>query len=234
MPTAIVVLLAMDSVSVTQTITGMDGAFVLQVPKAGTYLIQVSRIGLGDFRSSAFTVGDGETVEFEISAPADPVELAGLVVEVVGNRGRDAFSRRRDEGRGVFLDPGDLALRDPQDLIDLFRDLEGVRVVWSTMRHDSGEMKPTPTVRAGANNCMAYMLDKLAVRLLPGDNRSPLTVFPLSTLQASDIMAVEIYRSLGEAPEEIRNSAFRGVWGRGGSYEEFSCGVTVFRTKPRW
>ena len=234
MPTAIVVLLAMDSVAVTQTITGMDGAFVLQVPEAGTYLIQVSRIGLGDFRSSAFTVGDGETVEFEISAPADPVELAGLVVEVVGNRGRDAFSRRRDEGKGVFLDPGDLALRDPQDLIDLFRDLEGVRVVWSTMRHDSGEMKPTPTVRAGANNCMAYMLDKLAVRLLPGDNRSPLTVFPLSTLQASDIMAVEIYRSLGEAPEEIRNSAFRGVWGRGGSYEEFSCGVTVFRTKPRW
>jgi hypothetical protein len=233
-PTAIVVLLAMDSVAVTQTITDMGGAFLLEVPEPGSYLIQVSRIGVGDFRSTAFAVADGEAVQFEITVPTAPVELTGLVVEVQGDRGSDRFRQRMEEGRGLFLTPADLALREPVELVDLFRDLDGVRVTWRTVRVESGAFVPIPTVQAGANDCMAYMLDEMPIRILPGENRSPLQLFPLSTLRADDIVAVEIYRTMSEAPEELRNRAFRGIWGRGGSYQEFSCGITVFRTKPRW
>lgn len=233
-PTAIVVLLGVDSVAVTQTLTDAGGAFALEVPEAGSYLIQVSRIGVGDFRSSVFAVADGEELRFEVTVPTAPVELEALVVEVQGNRGRDDFRRRMEEGSGIFLDPGDLALRQPVELVDLFRDLDGVRVTWRTVRVESGAFVPIPTVQAGANDCMAYMLDEMPIRILPGENRSPLALFPLSTLRPDDIVAVEIYRTMSEAPEELQNRAFRGVWGRHGSYREFSCGITVFRTKPRW
>lgn len=233
-PTAIVVLLAVDSTAVTQTLSDVEGRFALEVPEAGSYLIQVSRIGVGDFRSSVFAVADGEDIRFEVTVPTTPVEMTPLVVEVQGDRGRDGFRRRMEAGRGIFLDPGDLAARDPVELVDFFRDLDGVRVTWRTVRVESGAFVPIPTVQAGANDCMAYMLDEMPIRILPGENRSPLALFPLSTLRPDDIVAVEIYRTMSEAPEELRNRAFRGVWGRGGNYREFSCGITVFRTKPRW
>ena len=81
---------------------------------------------------------------------------------------------------------------------------------------------------------MTYLLDDRPVRGGIGDNRSPLTLFPLSGLRMDDIQAVEVYRDLGEVPEEIRNSAFRPVWGKNLSYYELTCGITVFRTKVRW
>jgi hypothetical protein len=231
---AVVVLLGPGEVILTQVLSRDDGSFHLEVPGGGFYSLRVSGMGLADFRTSPFAVGEGETITFHIRAPARPVELDSLVVEVRGNRGRDRFRERVERGMGFFLDRTQLDLIDPTDMVDIFRAVEGVQMSWSFVRYDDGGMRPTPTVRAGAQSCMTYMLDDRPVRGSIGDNRSPLQLFPLSGLRMEDIQAVEVYRSLSEVPAEIRNSAFRPVWGKHGSYHELTCGITVFRTKARW
>jgi len=112
--------------------------------------------------------------------------------------------------------------------------VDDVRLSWSFVRHHDGGSRPTPTVRAGPQSCMTYMLDDRPVWAGIGDNRSPLVLFPFSGLRMDDIQAVEVYRDLGEVPDEIRNSSFRPVWGEYGAYYERTCGITVFRTKARW
>ena len=166
--------------------------------------------------------------------PASPLELETLLVEVQGERGRDRFRERVERGIGFFLTREQLDLIDPSDLVDVFRAVEGVQMSWSFVRYDDGGARPMPTVRAGPHSFMAYMLDDRPVRGGIGDNRSPLALFPLSSLRMEDIQAVEVYRDLSEVPEELRNSAFLPVWGKHGSYFELTCGITVFRTKTRW
>ncbi len=233
-PLAVAVLLGPEGTPVTQALSGEDGLFRLEAPTPGFYILEVSGLGFGDFRSSVFPIGDGETVTLDVRVPADPLRLERLLVEVQGSRGRDRFQSRRDRGIGFFLDRAQLDALDPVDLIDIFRRVDDVQISWAFTRHDDGGSRPTPTVRAGPHSCMTYMLDDRPIRAGVGDNRSPLSLFPLSGLRMDDIQAVEVYRDLSEVPAEIRNSAFRPVWGENLAYHELTCGITVFRTKLRW
>jgi hypothetical protein len=219
---------------VNRTFSGEDGSFLLNAPKGGFYCLKVSGMGLAEFRTSIFSVEENETVHFEVKVPARPVELETLLVEVEGKQGRHRFRERVERGVGFFLTREQLDLIDPTDLVDVLRAAEGVQVSWAFARHDDGGSRPMPTVRAGPHSCMTYMLDDRPVRGGIGDNRSPLALFPLSSIQMDDIQAVEVYRDLSEVPEEIRNSAFRPVWGKHGAYYELTCGITVFRTKLKW
>ena len=231
---ALVVLLGPDKSTISGTYSRDDGSFHLEVPGGGFYHLRVSGMGLADFRTSIFAVGEEETVVLEVRVPVRPVELDSLLVEVRGNRGRDRFRERTERGIGFFLDRAQLDIIDPVDMVDIFRTVEGVQMSWSFTQHDDGGTRPMPTIKAGPQSCMTYMLDDRPVRGGIGDNRSPLALFPLSGLRMDDIQAVEVYRSLWEVPEEIRNSAFRPVWGKHGAYYELTCGITVFRTKARW
>jgi hypothetical protein len=231
---AIVVLLGADGSPATQALSESDGSFRLEVPGGGFYVLRVSGMGLADFRTSVFGVAAEETVTFEVRVQPSPLELDSLLVEVQGNRGRDRFQERVERGLGFFLDRSQLDAIDPVDMVDIFRNVEGVQMSWSFVRHDDGGTRPMPTVRAGAQSCMTYMLDDRPVRGGIGDNRSPLALFPLSSIRMEDIQAVEVYRDLREVPPELRNSAFRPVWGAHGSYWERTCGITVFRTRARW
>jgi hypothetical protein len=233
-PMAVVVLLGSDESPVTQGLSGEDGAFSLSAPGGGFYSLRVSGLGLADFETSIFGVGDGEAVHFEIRVPARPLELETLLVQVQGDRGRDRFRERSERGVGFFLNREQLDLIDPVDMVDIFRAVEGVQMSWGFVRYDDGGNRPMPTVRAGPHGCMTYMLDDRPVRGSIGDNRSPLALFPLSGLRMEDIQAVEVYRDIWEVPAELRNSAFRSVWGEHGAYHELTCGITVFRTRARW
>lgn len=233
-PLAVVVLLGSGDSPVAQALSRDDGSFELEVPGGGFYSLRVSGLGLADIQTSVFAVDEDETVSFEVRVPARPLELDSLLVEVQGNRGRDRFRERVERGRGFFLDRAQLDRIDPTDMVDIFRAVEGVQMSFSFERHDDGGMRPTPKVRAGAQSCMTYMLDDRPVRGNIGDNRSPLQLFPLSGIRMDDIKAVEVYRDLSEVPPELRNSAFRPVWGEHGSYYELTCGITVFRTSARW
>ena len=233
-PLAVVVLLGSQGSPVAQVLSQEDGSFSLRPPTPGFYVLRVTGMGFGEFRSSVFPVDEEEVVTLDILVPADPVPLESLVVAVQGSRGRDRFRERVERGIGFFLDRARLETLDPVDMIDIFRAVEDVQVSWAFVRHDDGGSRPTPTVRAGPHGCMTYMLDDRPVRAGVGDNRSPLALFPLSGLRMEDIQAVEVYRDLNEVPKEIRNSAFRPVWSENLSYYELTCGITVFRTKVRW
>jgi hypothetical protein len=233
-PLAIVILLGPDSSVVTQTLSRDDGSFTLSPPSDGFYALRVTGMGIGDHRTSVFGVGEDETLDFEIRVPAKPIELEELVVVAMGDRGRDRFRRRMEQGEGFFLDQEALEEIDPVDYIDIFRAVEGVFADWAFVRQEDGSLRPTPRVRAGPQSCMTYMLDDRPIRAGIGDNRTPLALFPLSGLPMESIQAVEVYRDLSEVPAELRNSAFRPVWGEHGSYHELTCGITVFRTRARW
>jgi hypothetical protein len=66
-----------------------------------------------------------------------------------------------------------------------------------------------PKIRTyfGKTGCMGYMIDGRPVRR-PSFATGPAWLdFPLNTLKAEEIVAVEVYRHISEVPEEIRNHA---------------------------
>ncbi|NQU44824.1 hypothetical protein HQ520_16160 [bacterium] len=145
-----------------------------------------------------------------------PLEVAGLIVEVESRSGLSQFSRRREAGRGLFLDPFDVHLKSKYGVREVFRDLDKVRRTdWSSRG---------PRIVSGlGRGCFSYRLNNLPVRVEWG--RNPWETYPLDGVLPGDLMAVEIYRYFGEVPEELQHNA-----GIGGDM----CGLIVIWTREGW
>ncbi len=145
-----------------------------------------------------------------------PIELEGLVGRVDGTSGASQFSRRRSLGRGIFLDPVDVALKSRYGVREVFRDVEGVRrTEWS-----GGGPKIVSSLGGG---CFGYRLNDLPVRVDSG--RNAWETYPLDGILPNDLVAVEVYRYFGEVPEDLRHNAAIG----GGL-----CGLIVLWTREGW
>ncbi|HYH81267.1 MAG TPA: carboxypeptidase regulatory-like domain-containing protein [Longimicrobium sp.] len=78
---------------VATAMTGRDGAFVLQAPRAGRYSLSVERIGYGLTQSPVFELANGQTLEQQVAANPQQVALQGVVV-----RGRSRCTPRPGTG----------------------------------------------------------------------------------------------------------------------------------------
>ncbi len=67
-------------------LTAADGLYRLTAPSAGTYYLQVERIGFSEVRSGPVDVGSRGIVTFDISVDTAPVRLEELHVEVDSKR----------------------------------------------------------------------------------------------------------------------------------------------------
>ena len=222
--------------AVASDVTGPDGSFRLSARGAGTFRLRAVRMGYATALSRTFRVGPSEVVTVELWMQPDAVLVEPLVVTARSGMGRSRFYRRMEEwGRGIFLTPEMVDSVSPLHPGHLLEGLEEVRVSWSMESSEAegagGESRPTPTVRTGlGNGCMAYMVDGRLVRPPPWDTiSSPWQHFPLNALRGDDIAAVEVYRYVGEAPEEFRNAAERTEFGI-----PKMCGLTLFWTKEGW
>jgi len=105
---------------------------------------------------------------------------------VLGTRAKDdglhavGFSRRRAAGAGQFITGADIATAAPSRLTDMFRNVPGIRIDYST---------GTPALRSSANTdggCVDYLVDGTRRQLdAPGALDS--------VIRPSEVAAIEIY-----------------------------------------
>lgn len=241
-----------DTLLVASTQTDSTGSFRVGIEEPGVYRLQAHQFGYRIGTSASFEVPADQTVDVVFELRPQPVEIEGLEVTGDGRmRGRDIFADRRARGEGVFLDRGQIDSIAPRETGDLFSHVDGVRLRWRMSNTDSGDRRLIPDVISSyGRGCMVYAVDDTP--LLGRRRGNPWNRYPLSSLEPDDIMAVEVYRYLSEAPPELRNSAWAPVGGtsvvqvpgqgraqvagtvRTPVYEEKTCGITVFRTKERW
>ena len=237
----------------TQTLTGDDGYFLVALDAWGTYQLEAARIGYKTTTSQPFLVERSDTVTVDFRVLPDAVLLQPLLVTARSNRGREAFHRRMENwDRGIFITPAMVDSINPrQHPAEVLRKQPKVWLSWGWGSDPwSGVSGPVPNIHTFlGEGCVSYMIDGRAVRR-PRFAEGPLWLdWPLNTLKAEDIVAVEVYRHITEVPEELRNAANEVFHGEalshlpsiaaGGErvqrdFMPLTCGIINFWTRVGW
>jgi 5-hydroxyisourate hydrolase-like protein (transthyretin family) len=118
------------SMPVARAVTDEDGGFEVKARRPGTHRLHFEAYGYVAGTSADIMLTPSETMEVEFRL--DPGGIVLNPLTVLGRRdieqGRDGFVRRRDMGRGIFLDMLDIAMLEPKFPSDVFRGIDGIRV----------------------------------------------------------------------------------------------------------
>lgn len=129
------------------TRTDADGRFVLPTLGPGTYQLWIRRIGYRE-RLEEVTVRAGQrtrlTITLYAATPTLDTVRARVSQNACDNRTLLGFECRRQSGIGYFRDANDLAARNPEQLLDLARDLPGLRPGTGRGAHGLMELVPWP------------------------------------------------------------------------------------------
>jgi hypothetical protein len=199
------------------TVTDSLGRFTLRAASGGSYRITTSHIAFAPVEATV-DVGAGAMVEVLLRLSIQPTELPAIEV-IARGRAPDAaleragFYDRRNAGFGVFRTPEEVERRPLFAASDLFLNTNGVRVGYAGIQGKDVTMSrgadPDCRPRVYIDNVMARRGGRNS---MPGDP-------PLDALiPARDILAVEIYRSPSETPQEYAGN-------------DVTCGVIIFWTK---
>jgi len=186
--------------------TGSDGRFALSGLPAGTFSAQARAIGYTPATTSV-DLASNQTASTSITLTEQSTTLAPVTVYGKPNaslREFNDFLQRKRMGFGHFLMPADL--QNHLAVTDAFRMVPGLRVV------------PTGTGEAvyGRGGCTPVVyLDDMK---LPDDQSISGSQPPDidSYIQPTQIMGIEVYTGLGEAPA---------------NYDSNSCGVILIWSK---
>jgi hypothetical protein len=102
---ASVLLLDASGKTLRQTLTGDDGEFVLEAPRAGSYAIRVERMGYRARTSPAIELGAGEERVVRFAIPIEPIPLEGL--EALGASECPADPAERAQGYALYEEARD-------------------------------------------------------------------------------------------------------------------------------
>lgn len=198
---------ALVSILGTSYLTGTDsvGRFTHGGLAGGTYFLEIRAVGYG---AAAWLVRlrDGEAIDtvFELlplQYELDPVVVAAR--PTLAQRRVQEFERRRQERRGVFLTGQQIEATRAVTLMDVLRDVPGVRLLCNTR---GCQVRMTRSARGGG--CQAdWVMDG-----------HPATHSATPHMPTNGIIGIEIYRSLSETPPEFLKS-------------DSQCGVIVIWTR---
>ena len=241
------VRLVQDDEEGAATETDAQGHFFLSLPGAGTYRLQVTRLGYLTTRSQVFQVEQDDTVTVEFRVAPNALLMAPITVTARSKSGRNIFNRHKDEwGKGVFVTPDQLAAMDLSSPADVFRTMKGVGLTWDWGTLYDGTRRRIPRVESqGGAMCMLYMVNRVWVdpppssvdiyerKILPNpkaeairQNRRVWTSYEVAGMPPSDIAGVEVYRSYSEVPPELRRYTHK--------FPLSHCGLVVYWTKSAW
>lgn len=187
-----------------------SGRFVHAGLAAGTHRIEVRAIG---FAPGAWivVVAEDDTVA-GLQLALHPHEYLLPAVDATAeaesrNRGLREFERRRASGQGIFVTPEEIERRRPHTLGDILRGVPGVTTACDRVTGCYIRM-----LRA-ARSCRAEIFV---------DGVSATLVVQAET-PATDILAVEVYRSESETPSEFvrleRTCGVVAIWTRAAHVE---------------
>ena len=138
---AVVELVTADERVLSQDVTDINGWFSLQVPDDEMYQLHVGGLGYIPTFSTAFSLQPGQTVGAQLRMEVSPVQLRGIEAVVEGGgieRGlqRIGFYDRQIGGFGQVRTPKDFEKNPPLDLGDVFRGMNGIKLVQASMLAD--------------------------------------------------------------------------------------------------
>lgn len=179
------------------TRTDADGRFVLPTLSPGTYQLRIRRIGYRE-RLEEVTVRAGQRTRLTITLYAATPTLDTVRARVSQNACDNAtllgFECRRQAGIGYFRDANELAALNPEQLLDLARDLPGIRP--GMRRGPAGLVEMVPWVRP--SRCLKTLVN----------GRPEMQVFRWWT--ARDVVALEYYDQWSKIPLDYRQIADTG------------------------
>lgn len=131
---AVVELVTADERVLSQDVTDINGWFSLKVPDDEMYQLHVGGLGYIPTFSTAFSLQPGQTVGAQLRMQVSPVQVSGIeaVVEGGGIEGgleRVGFYERQTRGFGQVRTPEDFGANPPLDLVDVFRGMNGIKLV---------------------------------------------------------------------------------------------------------
>ena len=217
----------------SETIADDSGAFHIEVPGYGEYVIRGTLIGYAAMQSEPLLIGSGDDLVVEVRMAIEAVALEPLVVRSRGSGmgiQLDEFYARMDRGRrsgfGHFVSRDDVERTNPLRSTDLLRSVPGVRVVQGRNGYGSG-------LRMSGGCVPAIYVDGTQV------NRYPVSTTSLDDfVPAFAIEGIEVYRGASAQVGSYHDPGGCGlilVWTRRGtdsgepwSWKKFLAGAGLF------
>jgi len=183
------------------SMTNAQGRFTMVLPSAGLYKIGVSRIGYGRVTTATFELREADgPVTLSIILVPQLISLGDILVDVEAETGNtlrgialESFKQRERIGLGRFFDKTDMEQWGDRPFDLVFRTFPNVQVSGAASRE-------VVLTRAGSSCPIRWFIDGLRIRPFPSEAEIPLEV---ELLRASDIEAVEMYRTEFEVPGEF-------------------------------
>ena len=137
---AVVELLDAEDRVLTQDVTDINGWFSFSVPDEEMYQLHAGGLGYTPTFSTAFSLKPGQIVGAQLRMQVSPVQLSGIeaVVDgsIAGGLERVGFYERQIRGFGQVRTPEDFEKNPPLDLGDVFRGMNGIKLVQQTALAD--------------------------------------------------------------------------------------------------
>lgn len=191
-----------------ETVTDGSGAFSLDSVPEGSQTLVARSIGLVPYRAVVDVLPGAPTTHDVTLAPfVAALDTVRVRVDRVIDSWRSGFNARRTRGFGEFLDEGEIALRNPQQVSDLFRDMAGVDI----LTHGAFGRKVVMRGRAGGLFCIpAVFVDGLRFytgQARPGSGTTDMMEYTGTAdlefvVNPRDIKAIEVYAHDSSIPLE--------------------------------
>jgi hypothetical protein len=175
--------------------TDSGGRFIITKLGADFYHVRARRLGYSPLEITTDLAKDGH-VELKFELKPRPAMLDSIVVSATGrcpDVSYNGFNCRRRSGKGLYLTDDDVAEKGAIELGEVFTDIPGFRVELTMTRLGA---RPIPRSTTG-NRCLNALVNGRPLALT-----NPLPRF------ATELIAVEIYASPNDVPEEYQ----RYVW----------------------
>lgn len=201
-------VVASSSTTSPSVVVDSAGRFALTGLAAGSLRIEARAIGYA-LGSWLIMLAEGDTLsDVRLALHAREYVLPAVEATadaVPADRALREFERRRASGQGVFITPEELERERPVTLADVLRGVPGVT-----------------TACERRTGCYIRMLRAGCRAAIFVDGFPATYATPPNTL-ASDMMAVEVYRSLSETPNEFlrldNNCGVVAIWTRTGNVQ---------------
>ncbi len=220
-----------------RVMTDSNGRFFFDL-ELGMYLLHAERIGFQPTTSSPFSIQALDTTDVEFRISDQALMLATISVTVGGPSAPEVFAARMATEDGVFFTPEMVdSLRPRTHAGEIFGHAGGARVRWSWGVADDLQTGPIPSLRTYKGyGCINYIVDRTVVpKSVFGS--SPWGVAPLSSVTPENLMAVELYRTWSEVPEDFRSALRVHNPQEAAALMEINrkrCGVAVIWTRSGW
>lgn len=244
-PVGVVTLLGTDGQTVAASITDTVGSWRLAAPAPGFYFVSARRIGYQPWTAGPIEVKVGDDLEFLFHLRRAPVQLTPAYtvgrstqrnLEMVG------FYERQRADFGLFLSPDAIARRGAARVSDLVLGLPGVSLVWTSSGSAGGQQIQLRAGNLSPGGVCRPRIYVDGVIFARGDGQpAKVDGVPVQSTEraveeevlrlerglslddigpASDIAAIEVYRSATQVPPQF-----------GGASIETACGVIVIWTR---